>query len=1184
MTKDFLYKLLIVAVFLFQSNYCFGAIDLNYIDDLFSQNKLEEVQSYLNKVDLTQLSNQEKSELLLKYAQLKLETSKFAEALEYTNQADKLNPDLQSKIAIKTNIIKAVLHFANMQLPKALEILNDLEYICVKNKHKEQLGDIYSFKGYINAVSGKDTEALSLYYRALQLYTDEQILKKRIDVELNIVGSLNNLAQYDQALALIDTITKENITLNNPKIEARIDIASASIYTAKGNQAKSLEYIDKAINITKRINDEMLLAEASNWKGIIIIGKEQYNEAKELFDTSSKIYTRYFGTEHPLTATSESYLSTIYFKEGKYPQALDLALKANKVFQKSYGTSHPVTANSYNQLAELYNKLGEYDKALKLYYTSMENLELTFGKDHINNAFVYNNIASVFYKQKKYYEALEWYNKALDLTKKYFDEGHSYNSKLYNNIALCLYNLKRFDEALEYLNKSLSIIIKQSGENSLQVATAYSNLAAIYEQQYKYEQAIDLYIKAVNIIEDNNLSEHPISAIIYGQLANMFNMLEMYDKALEYYQKVLTVRQNMYSKNHPDLALAYNHIGNVFENKKDYNQAFLFYKKAISLLKKTANEEYYGIFYCNMGYLKQKQAEYDQAIKYYDIALNHFGNIMNYTSIKKDKFNFSGNNVLIYDNAIKSSVMLKRFDKALFYSDKSRYQDLISSLAYQKVILSDIITKNDLNTLEDLEGKLQQAQKLCMGITVDSNNLVANQENVLTENNDVSCQEEKTFRTKLNDFIKYLDKKYPEFYKKRYSGGSTLNQLNKIVQKPELRNSAIIEYFVGFNNLYVFVIFNGKVTVIKEDYSQEALEKLVTNYTKTFRLLSLANSSDLMINILKKYDLKGSYNLYKILLEPAINQLKTYNGFNENTNLIIVPHEILYYLPFESLITKEIAGLKEKNDTALSEYEDLPYVLKDYNISYLPSLSILEFIKPYKNLYSDKKENLLIVGNPDITYTKENKPSLKKLGDLPYSEKEARLIKDILGTQAELIVGPMATEKTISSQIGQYNNYHFACHGILNDVEPLYSGIALSREPFISKDDLKSGYDGVLYAYELLNKKIKANLVVLSACDSGLGKIVSGEGILGLTRAFLVSGTNSIIISLWKINDESSSLIMKEFYTQLNKDSSIKAYEALKNAKLALIKTDNPNFSTGKYKGLSFSHPYFWAPFIYSGY
>ena len=247
----------------------------------------------------------------------------------------------------------------------------------------------------------------------------------------------------------------------------------------------------------------------------------------------------------------------------------------------------------------------------------------------------------------------------------------------------------------------------------------------------------------------------------------------------------------------------------------------------------------------------------------------------------------------------------------------------------------------------------------------------------------------------------------------------------------------------------------------------------------------------------------------------------------------------------------------------------------------------------------DKKE-LLILANPDFSYLSGNNQTRNTnnnnktraflnesiaergihLSQLPFAEKEGKIIKNLYNNTADLLTGKEATETEFRKEINNYKNYHIATHGIVNNKDPYMSSIILSPG---NKNDstIASDYDGILFAYELAGLDLNLDTIVLSACDTGLGQMEETEGIIGLSRSFLIAGVNSLISSLWKVSDASTSKLMEYFYK--NKES-LPTPEALTKAKLELINTSvDQELGYKNYKGLSYAHPYFWAPFILTG-
>ncbi len=260
--------------------------------------------------------------------------------------------------------------------------------------------------------------------------------------------------------------------------------------------------------------------------------------------------------------------------------------------------------------------------------------------------------------------------------------------------------------------------------------------------------------------------------------------------------------------------------------------------------------------------------------------------------------------------------------------------------------------------------------------------------------------------------------------------------------------------------------------------------------------------------------------LYQRLFKPLKDDLHT-------KKLIIVPHGPLHYLPFNAL------------------YNGSDFLIDQYDISILPSASVMAFLN--KNVTAPHP--LLILGNPELGDAKLA---------LPGAEQEAKAIAK-QQTGATLLLGADATETQIKQHGALFKVLHFASHGIFDPETPLSSGLLLAKD--------KSN-DGILTVRELYELNLNADLVTLSACETGLGKIANGDDVVGFTRGFLYAGTNSIISSLWKVDDQATSRLMQHFYANLS-DGSDKRL-ALKNAQLA-VKSDYNR------------HPYYWAAFQLTG-
>lgn len=325
------------------------------------------------------------------------------------------------------------------------------------------------------------------------------------------------------------------------------------------------------------------------------------------------------------------------------------------------------------------------------------------------------------------------------------------------------------------------------------------------------------------------------------------------------------------------------------------------------------------------------------------------------------------------------------------------------------------------------------------------------------------------------------------------------------IQNVLRENETLVEFYGQDQDLKAFVVSKDHLQAVS--LAPPDLQQRVLTFRKA---LTKLNDDEFI---------KESQALYNDLIAPIEHRIET-------EKLIIVPHGSLHYLPFN----------------ALSDGRN--YVIDQYEITTLPSATVLTFLDKER---SPSKE-FLIIGNPDLNDTRL---------DLPGAEKEARAIADLV-SGSTLLLNEKATETTVKQLAQHYKYIHLASHGVFDPLKPLTSNLLLTKD---------KRNDGKLTVSELYQLNLNADLVTLSACETGLGQIAGGDDVVGLTRGLLYAGTNNIIASLWKVDDEATNLLMSDFYRQLNYREKP---SALRNAQLEL-------------KNSYYSHPYYWAAFQLTG-
>jgi CHAT domain-containing protein len=321
-------------------------------------------------------------------------------------------------------------------------------------------------------------------------------------------------------------------------------------------------------------------------------------------------------------------------------------------------------------------------------------------------------------------------------------------------------------------------------------------------------------------------------------------------------------------------------------------------------------------------------------------------------------------------------------------------------------------------------------------------------------------------------------------------------------------NTTLVEYFVTEDRLLVFIITHDTFETIAVDVSQDDLTQTIT----AFR--DFASLDDPYPASLKQ--------LYTWLIAPLKDKLKTpVTG--------VIPHGTLHYLPFAALTHGE------------------RYLGDEYSLFTLPSASALRFIQEKRK---PPTNTILALGNPTI-----NEPGF---APLKFAQQEVETIANLFGEQP--LVSDFATESALRSQAGNVGIVHLAAHGQYNASNPLFSVIYLA-------DDQEQ--DGRLEVNEIygLDLTKSTDLVVLSACETQVGAVSAGDEVIGMTRAFLYAGTPTVIASLWKVDDQATTLLMEQFYKHLREGMG-KA-QALQAAQRELR--------------AEYPHPYYWAAFVLTG-
>lgn len=842
-----------------------------------------------------------------------------------------------------------------------------------------------------------------------------------------------------------------------------------------------------------------------------------YEESKAIqaFKKSLTLRTKIFPKIHPSIAKSKFNIGVSYGELTQYTQAEPYFLETLQLYQNLKNEER--VAASYWELGKIYERLGHIQKsknyllAAKNYYEKEEDpyalIPIYLG---IANLYLRQDSAAalILYSQKALEELLEFEEK--------YDEDYFDIANAYNNLGLGYEINENYQQALIYHQQSLAINQKYPKERQDKIAYNYTNLGYLYMHQNQYDLAEDYLKKALEI--DQKLNRKIELAEDYLALAQTYQRSKKYVFALETYQLALQqLLPNFTPQKYQDNpVISTNSVGDQ--------------KLLIEILAGKAETLQQG----KTEDLPLALATYQLVNQQIDKARFEFQNEASKSFLLSTTKPIFANAIHVATTLFQQTKDKKYAALAFEFSERSK-----------ALILLEAVNDNKAKSLAGIPLELRKKeQSLNQKITYFSQELFTQRNAATLDLNLINTLNDSLLRYNLDleKFIKSIEADYPQYYQLKYAFQpiSVVDIQEKILHPTQ----AMIEYFVGEKHIYIFKINNKDIDIyiVKNDFP-------LAEWINEFRYSITANFSGERMNfeVLDSLYNNRAFQLYEKLWLPLIHKEAL------PTELIIVPDGILGYIPFAALLSQKVA--KE----ATGKYYTYPFLLKNHQISYTYSATLLQELK--RPLIAAKKAELLAFA-PTFgkTALKLAANDRSGLSPLLHNQREVKSVIDLFGGQSFL--GIDASRQNFIQTASNYRYLHLSSHARMNDQNPEYSYISFTQP----KDD-SLDQTALLYVDDLYNIPLQADMVVLSACETALGKLNRGEGIISLARAFSYAGARSIITTLWRVNDQKSADLIIEFYRQLIHERQSKD-AALRAAQLAFVEEGTA------------AHPYYWAGFV----
>jgi tetratricopeptide (TPR) repeat protein/CHAT domain-containing protein len=899
-----------------------------------------------------------------------------------------------------------------------------------------------------------------------------------------------------------------------------------------------------------------------------------------------------------------------YYLVGKYDKAIK-CFKEALAIDKKLGVEADV-ARDLNNIGVVYSDWGQYDKALK-YYEEALAIDKRLGQE-ADVAIRLNNIGMVYNSWGQYDKAIKHFKEALAIAEKLGQEGSV--ATCLNNIGDVYHSLGKYDKALEYYEESLAIK-KKLGQEEGDVATSLNNIGAVYHSLGKYDKAIKNFKEVLAIYKKLELEGR--AAVGLNNIGFVYHDWGQYDKALKYYKEALAIDKRLGQE--AGVAVGLNNIGKVYSDWGQYDKALKYYEEALAIDKRLGEEADIGLSLNNIGGVYDDWGQSDKAIKYYEEALA----IARKLGMEADVATYLNNIGGVYHSLGQYDKAIKNYEEALVINKRLGREAGVARCL------------NNIGGVYYLQGKYKTATKFL----IDSISIKEKLRKTATGDvrRDYLASQLGTYQLLTSVYIRYSD--FPSAYQtvelsrakllaERLAGDESKIRLPDVKQiqdtldedtvvlvyanvnwgdivqiaitkegitGKEVSNKSFVKSSIDKYDKPIKTLLGNQrgITVIKKDQKDNLLSDKtetksdfdnIINYYRSL-LKSPSSQDDRGVKVIAKEPKENQVantkeigkELYKLLIKPMEWQIKG------KKNIIVVPDGVLAFVPFETLID-----------------EEEEYLVEDFHVSYVQSMSIREFIS--ERQYKKDRKPLLAFGGAvydEVSYgvdTIENGTQLALLtrsvytdleekrsvrnaygalgvgtwNNLPGTLSEVRNIKNVI-KRADVFTGSNVTEKGIkefsnNGKLSKYKVIHFATHGLVVPEVPELSAVVLSQF-----ENERGKEDGYLRMGEIAELDIKADFVNLSACETGLGKIYGGEGVVGLTQSFLLAGANAVSVSLWMVADESTSQFMVSMYDRVQ-DKDISYAVAMTEVKRRFI---NGVFGE-KYKS-----PCFWAPFVYYG-
>ncbi|MCU0461009.1 MAG: CHAT domain-containing protein [Bacteroidales bacterium] len=1069
------------------------------------------------------------------------------------------------------------------------------------------------------------TGILGLLYKQTGQYDKaEPLLKEALEIARKIPGTdqadfataLNNLAAFYFDTGIYDkaeTLLLESVEIRKKSPgQSNLNYAQSlnnigMLYQKTGDFPNAEKYMSEALEVIKGSlgTDNAAYGIFLNNLGEVYYQMGNYVKAELLYITSLNIKKRTLGPDHPYNLASINDLAYLYFNTGYYKKAEPLMLEVLALEKKTFGTEeHPLYAQSLSNLGLLYDQIGEYNKAEETFLKASEIRKQVLGPDHPDYAQTLNNLAALYKKTGSYEKAESLFIQSLDIRRKSLGTEHPVYAESLDNMAVLYKEIGNFKKAEPLYIEAVNINKKRLGPDHPDYATSLNNLAHLYSETGNYDKAEPLFIEVADIMKRAFGTGHEKYALSLNNLASLYLDGGDYLKAEPLLTEASGIIKNALGPDHPSYATSLTNMASLYGNSGDYSKAEQLFKEALGIRERTLgidHPEYAGSL-ISLAIMYDKAGEYEKAEPFILKANNNLNNQIrrNFSFLSENEKEQFLENRISFHFELYNSLFLKRNKQnpslaGISYDNELAHKGMLLA---GNVALRKAVAESDDSLLVSIYDQYMDVhEKLSVLYTTPVAERVRNSDTLES----VSNRLEKELIERGKDL----------------PGVENLTGLTNLkwqdVRHALKPNEAAIEYID-------FRFFNGGhwtddifycALVLRKDYEFPKMVWLFEE-RELKKLVSTPQATGDPSYITRLYSWKvppeaeegGSSlkdELYWLIWQPIDTMLK------DISTVYLSPSGLLYKVAFDAIAYPENISLSEKYKLNIVSSTKICVQKENPEVKIADSFRAVLYggieydvdtanIRALSLQYSKPEIDLQQHGNISI-------PIESRGAGWPYLPGTLSEVSDIekifrkKGMSPSVYTGQNATEESFSHlSEGQRSPeiIHIASHGYFfpeikekpaDGGEVSFRGGKAGRSAFMSSENplMRSGIllagagttwknpglvpgtgDGILTAYEVSSTDLSnTRLVVLSACETGLGDIKGSEGVYGLQRAFRMAGVQYTVMSLWQVPDEATSELMKLFYTSCLRGMNVR--EGFRAAQQKMRK---------KYD------PFYWAAFV----